>query len=174
MLVGRPAGYVPIKKVGIVRKLTGAGSLSEYGFSNPNNCDCKNLNRNKMNISRLKITDILGILLLLIVIYFFVSRYHYLEQSKYTAGKIYNSRMTIKSGKRLDFQFWINGKKFRGSVDYEVGIDTSLWYLVKYDSLDPNMSYLFIDKPINKFVDIPINGWTNLPDENDIFMKPIK
>ena len=87
------------------------------------------------------------------------------RRAKYTIGYLTGWHQTLKSGREFDFRYRIGGVTYEGSAGsdpYNKAEGTP--FLVKYDSLRPDMNFGYDKIPIPaRFRQAPANGWLEPP-----------
>ena len=87
------------------------------------------------------------------------------ERAKYTVGHIRGTHWAVKSGRQVNFFMTVNGQTYRGGSDELPGMKIEGGcYLVKYDSLDPEVKGVYYEYPVPDSVgEAPANGWFTPP-----------
>jgi alpha-beta hydrolase superfamily lysophospholipase len=88
------------------------------------------------------------------------------KYAKYTIGITGSPFLTLKSGFLMEYDFSLNGKNYYGSAQYnqDKTIAPGGRYFVRYDSLDPSLSYLLDEFPVpDSITNAPLNGWGKIP-----------
>ena len=106
--------------------------------------------------------------LFLLIVYNVYYSYQRQKHARYTAGKIFKLKATPNVGIMLYFKFQV-GDKIVESDDnvYTMNIDTTVFYLIEYNSNSPSNAKIFIDKKLNikSLSEIPDSGWSKIPEE---------
>ena len=87
------------------------------------------------------------------------------ERAKYTVGHVRGTHWAVKSGRQVDYLMTVNGQTYQGGSDELPGMKIEGGrYLVKYDSLDPEVKGVYYEHPIPDSVgEAPANGWFTPP-----------
>ncbi len=86
-------------------------------------------------------------------------------RAKYTIGYVQGSHWAMKNGKQINYYATISGATYKGGKDELPGMRLAGGrYLVKYDSLDPEVKTVYFEYSIpDSIVEAPANGWRTPP-----------
>jgi hypothetical protein len=87
------------------------------------------------------------------------------QQAKFTIGYVKGEHLSLKSGKQIDYIFYVKGKQYKDGDDYQAGMDIVQGrYLVKFDSISPVWNGIYFEVPIpDSIKDAPEAGWLKPP-----------
>jgi|GEM_PF-4324550 len=90
-----------------------------------------------------------------------------LQNVRYTAGKVYEISPSVKASPVVKYRMFYNNKIFKNeNVITNVKIDTSVYYLIKFDYENPGNSLIDLNKKLNisNESEIPYAGWEIVPE----------
>ena len=88
------------------------------------------------------------------------------ENSNYTVGKIKGIEPNIKSGYRIIFIYYVQGKKYEAFAGIYKKNKSMIGtrYYVKFSPSNPKNCKILLDKPVpDRIKDIPPDGWKCIP-----------
>jgi hypothetical protein len=113
--------------------------------------------RTKTIVSGTAVIALLGLSL-----YFNIDHDNELEKyGRYTVGTTIKFTLSFKSGRQVQYEFKVNGKKYKSSSDYlyDATVPNGR-YLVKFSTRDPEINDIYLDRPVSRSIDPPTDGWT--------------